>query len=134
MTPFDLPEWAKREEKYQAKADRDAFISRSFLRMLGVAGRLREMGARREPVLPSAAAVLFLVFWLIMTALARTGTFLMMQAALVMALSGHAGRAAAAAHHRCGPVRRGLLGSAGTARRLALGELALASPAGQGLL
>ena len=86
MTPFDLPEWAKREEKYQAKADRDAFISRSFLHMLGVAGRLREMGARREPVLPSAAAVLFLVFWLIMTALARTGTFLMMQAALVMAL------------------------------------------------
>lgn len=86
MTPFELPDWAKQEEACQAEADRDVFISRSFLRVLGVVGRLREMGARQEPVLPSAAAMLFLFFWLIMTALARTGTFLLLQAALVLAL------------------------------------------------
>ena len=31
---MDLPDWAKREESYRPDKDRDAFISRSLLRMM----------------------------------------------------------------------------------------------------
>lgn len=43
----DLPEWAKREESYRPDKDRDAFISRSLLRMMEMLKVLRAQAGRR---------------------------------------------------------------------------------------
>ncbi|WP_199663365.1 energy-coupling factor transporter transmembrane protein EcfT [Mitsuokella sp. AF33-22] len=72
---MDLPAWAKREENYRPDRDRDAFISRSLLRLLGVLQVLRAQAARGHH--GHAPFCLFLLVLLILfIATARTSAFL----------------------------------------------------------
>lgn len=89
---MDLPEWAKREENYRPDRDRDAFISRSLLRLLGVLQVLRAQAARGHH--GHAPFCLFLlVSLLLFIATARTSAFLWLvlggQLVLLCFLPGH---------------------------------------------
>lgn len=72
---MDLPEWAKREESYRPDKDRDAFISRSLLRMMEMLKVLRAQAGRRHRGQAGAALVLLVVL-LLLVVTARTASFL----------------------------------------------------------
>ena len=71
----DLPEWAKREESYRPDKDRDAFISRSLLRMMEMLKVLRAQAGRRHRG-QAGAALALLVLLLLAVVTARTPAFL----------------------------------------------------------
>lgn len=71
----DLPEWAKREESYRPDKDRDAFISRSLLRMMEMLKVLRAQAGRRHRGQAGAALALLLLL-LLAVVTARTPAFL----------------------------------------------------------
>ena len=71
----DLPEWAKREESYRPDKDRDAFISRSLLRMMEMLKVLRAQAGRRHRG-QAGAALALLILLLLAVVTARTPAFL----------------------------------------------------------
>lgn len=72
---MDLPEWAKREESYRPDKDRDAFISRSLLRMMEMLKVLRAQAGRRHRG-QAGAPLALLVLLLLAVVTARTPAFL----------------------------------------------------------
>lgn len=71
----DLPDWAKREESYRPDKDRDAFISRSLLRIMEMLKVLRAQAGRRHHGHAELYLVL-LVLFLLAVVTARTTAFL----------------------------------------------------------
>lgn len=82
---MQLPEWSKQEEIYRPDKDRDAFLSRSFLRILQILFSLRAQG-RRKTKIPAGCALLFLLYWLILTASSQQPFFLAFQLAGILLL------------------------------------------------
>ena len=72
---MDLPDWAKREESYRPDKDRDAFISRSLLRMMEMLKVLRAQADRRHRGQADMALAL-LILLLLAVVTARTPAFL----------------------------------------------------------
>lgn len=72
---MDLPDWAKREESYRPDKDRDAFISRSLLRMMDMLKVLRAQAGRRHRG-QAGMALALLILLLLAVVTARTPAFL----------------------------------------------------------
>lgn len=79
-----LPAWACTEEIYQPTKDRDAFLSRSFLRIMQVLAALR-LGGERHIAWPASGLLALLFCWLLLTASAAGLPFLGCQLALLLA-------------------------------------------------
>lgn len=71
----DLPAWAKQEESYRPDKDRDAFISRSLLRIMGMLKVLRAQAGRRHHG-HAGLCLALLVLFLLAVVTARTSAFL----------------------------------------------------------
>ena len=66
---MELPAWACKDEAYRPTRDRDAFLSRSFLRVMQALAALRLSGARALRWSPQGLLAL-LFCWVLLTALA----------------------------------------------------------------
>ena len=81
---MELPAWACKDEAYRPTRDRDAFLSRSFLRVMQALAALRLSGARALRWSPQGLLAL-LFCWVLLTALAAGLPFLGCQLALLLA-------------------------------------------------
>lgn len=72
---MELPAWACAEEDYHPTRDREAFLSRSFLRIMQALAALRLSGGRARTWPPEGVLAL-LALWLLLTALAAGLPFL----------------------------------------------------------
>ena len=79
---MELPAWACKDEAYRPTRDRDAFLSRSFLRVMQALAALRLSGARALRWSPQGLLAL-LFCWVLLTALAAGLPFLGCQLALL---------------------------------------------------
>jgi len=78
MAAIELPQWAKEEECYKPSSDRDFFISRSLLRLMGILFRIRKQADYDTFTKETAAGQLLFVFVVILLVVgARTGVFLL---------------------------------------------------------
>lgn len=78
MQGIILPDWALKEEHYEPKGDREYFISRSLLRIIGILSVLQMQGARSAPKRFSAVASTGFAFLLILLcAASHTTVFLL---------------------------------------------------------
>ena len=80
---MELPAWACKDEAYRPTRDRDAFLSRSFLRVMQALAALRLSGARALRWSPHGLLAL-LFCWVLLTALAAGLPFLGCQLALLL--------------------------------------------------
>ncbi|MCI6283239.1 energy-coupling factor transporter transmembrane component T [Selenomonas sp.] len=78
-----LPDWACHDEDYAPQRDREAFLSRSLLRVMGVLASLRAQGRRCSRV-PAAAALMLLGAWIVITAFAQAGVVLLVELATIL--------------------------------------------------
>lgn len=81
---MELPNWALQEETYQPDRDRDAFLSRSLLRILAVVLSLRAQGRGQTKKRHAGAALLFLFFWLLLTVTAQNTLVLLTELAVTL--------------------------------------------------
>lgn len=70
-----LPDWLKHDEDYHPTRDRDAFLSRSLLRVMAILFSLRAQGQRTSR-LPAYVALLLLAAWILFIVLTQTQTML----------------------------------------------------------
>lgn len=83
MNKIILPDWVLRDENYEPKGDRDGFIFRSLLRIVGALSTIRSQGARKPPQHISAvSAIGFSLLIVILTAASHAATFLLSVLAL----------------------------------------------------
>lgn len=79
MAELKLPEWAMREENYKPSGDRDFFISRSLLRLMGVLLHIRRQAKNVMNYKGLAAGRLLFVFIVVLlTVGTRMGAFLLL--------------------------------------------------------
>ena len=71
-----LPDWVKEEEPYHPGKDRDAFISRSLLRLLSILQVMRSQGQKATTTIGAAPALLMVFFMVLLVVSARTSAFL----------------------------------------------------------
>ena len=79
------PSWFQHDEDYHPTRDRDAFLSRSLLRVMSILFSLRAQGRRASRV-PALWAVLLLVAWILFVVLAQTPLLLLAAMALELVL------------------------------------------------
>ncbi|MBR3722003.1 MAG: energy-coupling factor transporter transmembrane protein EcfT [Selenomonadaceae bacterium] len=83
MNKMILPDWVLRDENYEPKEDRDDFISRSLLRIMGALSTLHAQGVRNPPQYVSAVFSMGLsLLVVILTAASHGGAFLLSVLAL----------------------------------------------------
>ena len=70
-----LPEWLLREEKYIPAKDKDAFIDKSILSVLGALSRIRAQGTRREGRFRAHAAFKLAFTLLLIALMSLSGSF-----------------------------------------------------------
>lgn len=81
-----LPAWALQDEDYHPGRDRDAFISRSLVRIVAVLSALRRQGCLGGRGLPAVPTLLATVLLVVMVVASHTATFLWTVFALVCVL------------------------------------------------
>ena len=88
-----FPTWARHDEDYHPSRDRDAFLSRSLLRVMDILFSLRAQG-RRTSRIPALVALLLLFAWILFIVLAQTTTLLFIATVAAFAvLAAFSGRA-----------------------------------------
>lgn len=80
---MNLPDWACRDKDYTPQRDREAFLSRSLLRVMSLLAAFRAQGRRKGRV-PARAALVLLVLWILVTAFAQTGVVLLVELAIAL--------------------------------------------------
>ncbi len=80
-----FPTWARHDEDYHPSRDRDAFLSRSLLRVMDILFSLRAQG-RRTSRIPALGALLLLFAWILFIVLAQTTTLLFIATAVALAV------------------------------------------------
>ena len=86
---MELPAWACKDEAYRPTRDRDAFLSRSFLRVMQALAALRLSGARALRWSPQGLLAL-LFCWVLLTALAAAVFSLLLAAPAIFLGTGRA--------------------------------------------
>jgi len=87
MGASKLPDWATKEEHYEPKADREAFISRSLLRVIGVLSVMELQSSDRAPKNFSPFAALgFAALLILLCASSHASAFLLCVLAMELVL------------------------------------------------
>lgn len=81
---MELPDWVLQEEQYQPDRDRDAFLSRSLLRILAVVLSLRAQGRGQTKKRHAGRALIFLLVWLLLTVTAQNTLILLTELAVTL--------------------------------------------------
>lgn len=87
MSNISLPAWVQQEENYRPSADRDFFISRSLLRLMGVLFRIRRQVRNGQARTGTAAGrLLAAILVILLLVSARTAVFLLVVLAAELVL------------------------------------------------
>jgi cobalt/nickel transport system permease protein len=83
---ISLPQWLEAEQKYNPIADKDAFLDKSILSMIGVVSRIRAQSARGEGVFRPHALFRLVAVLLLIVLLALSRSFSFVAVAVVALL------------------------------------------------
>ena len=81
----EIPEWLTAEEDYDPPEDRDNFITKTMLKLIGVLSSAREDGKIRAQGASPAVKIIYILYFIVLTALCTNAFFLYCMLALCLA-------------------------------------------------